>query len=310
MANDRSVGTEVPKKGWLTVRLRAMEPRTLPVSLLPVWIAMTAALGHVPMSQWPWDLILLCSAGVLCLHAFANLINDYFDFRYGVDQQVSAEGRLSGWTLGRGDMLPRQVLAQAMVCLFIGLVCGLCLALGRGPEVLAMALAGLAMAYSYTGPPLKLKYHALGEVVVFLIFGPILMLSAAYVASGHFNPRAALLSIPIGLTTSAILMGNNMRDAQADRQAGIFTLAHIASGRLVRLMYVAVQVACVGLLACYAMLGLLPQWLLACPLLLVLLTKPFRAVWRNQRRLDMVELTAQFETILLTIVLAAMLLAR
>jgi 1,4-dihydroxy-2-naphthoate octaprenyltransferase len=287
-----------------------MEPQTLPVSLLPTLIAIASAMGPAPMSQWPWDLIVPCVLGVLCLHADANLINDYFDFRHGVDQHVGPEGRLSGWTLGRGAMTPRQVLAEALACLTVALACGAYIAFRRGPEALWLALAGVAVLYSYTGPPLKLKYHALGEIAVFLVFGPLLMLSAGYVASGHFTARVAVLSLPIALATTAILMGNNMRDAQADRQAGVFTIAHIARGRLVRALYVAAELACVGLLAAYAVLGLLPRWLVACPLLLCLLIGPLKAIWRNQGRLDMVEATARFETILLTAVLLGIVASR
>jgi 1,4-dihydroxy-2-naphthoate octaprenyltransferase len=297
-------------RNWLAVRLRAVEPQTLTVSLLPALIAMAAAMGTLPMGRWPWDLVVLCALGVTCLQATANLINDYFDFRHGVDQHVGTEGRLSGWALGRGDMRPPQVLALALAFLVVALACGGYIAFRRGPEVLAMAAAGVAVLYSYTGPPLKLKHHALGEVAVFLVFGPGIMLSAAYVVSGEFCLLAALLCVPVGLATTAVLMGNNLRDADVDRRAGVFTIAHIAGGRLLRAAYVAAELACVGLLAVYAAIGLAPKWLLACPLALVLLAAPLQAVWRNQRRLDIVELTARFEAGLLAFVLLAMLLCR
>ena len=97
--------------------------------------------------------------------------------------------------------------------------------------------AGVLIAVMYTAPPLRLKYNALGDVAVFVCFGPILMHFIAVILTGQMQQSINIFTIPVGLLTVAILHGNNTRDIQNDKSAGITTLAVVVGFSICRALY-------------------------------------------------------------------------
>ena len=252
-----------------------------------------------PAGQWRWDVLIASALGVALLHAAGNLLNDYFDFRRGVDRRDQDDATRPGRLLVRGRLRPRDVLIEALVCLGLVAPVGVYLLARCGWGLLGFGLAGAAAGYAYTGPPFKLKYRALGEVLIFAVYGPLLVLGAAYAQTGAFEATAAYLSIPIGLATTAILAANNVRDAQEDRIDGVVTIGHLAGGRFARGLYVVLVLGCVGTLAGYAVGGVLPGVVVASPALLLLLARPLGCVWHGRRLADIDARTARFEAALL-----------
>ena len=289
---------------WLWVRFRALRAFSLPVSVLPVLVA-TAAAG--PLAEWRWDILIVSMLGVALLHAAGNLLNDYFDFRSGVDRKVKGDEGRPGRLLIRCELKPRDVLAEAMVCLLLALPVGVYMIWRCGPNLLWFAAAAGFGLYCYTGPPLKLKYQALGEPLIFLVFGPLLMLGAGYAQTGSFQWNVLLLSIPVGLGTTAILAANNIRDQQEDQVAGILTLAQIVGEQPLRWFYILLVGGCVFGLAVLAIIKVGPGVLVFTPVLLVLLLKPLAYVWRSQRLADIDARTARFESVLLLFLLMSLL---
>ena len=296
--------TRNPGIKWLWVRFRALRAFSLPVSVLPVLVATAAA---QPLAEWRWDILILSMLGVALLHAAGNLLNDYFDFRSGVDRKVKGDEGRPGRFLIRGELEPRDVLAEAMVCLLLALPVGLYLIWQCGPNLLWFAAAAGFGLYCYTGPPLKLKYRALGEPLIFLVFGPLLMLGAGFAQTGSFQWNVLLLSIPVALSTTAILAANNIRDQQEDRVAGIVTLAQVVGERALRWLYLLLVGGCAFGLAVLAIVKVAPSILVFTPVLLVLLLKPLAYVWRNQRLADIDARTARFESVLLVFLLRSLL---
>ncbi len=290
---------------WLGKRLRALRAFSLPVSVLPVLVA-TAAVR--PPAQWDWPILFASMLGVALLHCAGNLLNDYFDFRSGVDRKVEGDEGRPGRLLVRGQLRAKDILAEAVVCLLAVLPIGLYLLWRCGPGLLWFAGAALVGLYCYTGPPLKLKYRALGEPLIFLVFGPILMLGAGYAQTAKLEWMALLLSIPVGLATTAILAANNIRDQEEDHVAGIRTLAQVVGIRALRWFYILLVVGCVFSLAGLGIVKVAPGLLVFAPVLLILLAKPLACVWHKQRLVDIDARTAQFESVVLLFLLIALLL--
>lgn len=289
-------------KEWLLLRLKATRAFSLPASVMPV--VLTAAVV-LPWQRWRWGVLAASAAGAGLLHIAGNLLNDYFDFRSGVDRKVEGDEGRPGRMLVRGQLRPRDELTLALACLATAAPLTLYVLWQSGPELLCFAGAAVLAIYIYTGPPLRLKYHALGEVLIFIVFGPLLMLGAAFAQTGQFEWRALLLSVPVGLATTAILTSNNVRDHEEDRSAGIRTIAHVFGPRGAAAVYLFLVFSAVLILAGLAALGLAPMPLLASPLLLAFLAKPLRAIWTGQRLPDIDARTAQFETVLLGLSIAA-----
>ena len=290
---------------WIGKRLRALRAFSLPVSVLPVLVA-TAAVR--PLAQWDWPILIVSMLGVGLLHCGGNLLNDYFDYLSGVDCKVQGDEGRPGRLLVRGQLKPKDILIEAIICLLLVVPIGLYLLWRCDPGLLWFAVAAFVGLYCYTGPPLKLKYRALGEPLIFLVFGPILMLGAAYAQTARFEWMALLLSIPVGLATTAILAANNIRDQQEDHVAGIRTLAQVLGIRALRWLYMLLVVGCVFSLAGLGLAKVAPWLLVFAPLLLILLAKPLACVWRRQRLADIDARTAKFESALLVFLLIALLL--
>ncbi len=290
---------------WLGKRLGALRAFSLPVSVLPVLVA-TAAVR--PLGPWDWPILIGSMLAVALLHCAGNLLNDYFDFLSGVDHKVEGDEGRPGRLLVRGELKPKDILAEAIFCLLVVLPIGLYLLWRCGPGLLWFAAAGFVGLYCYTGPPLKLKYRALGELLIFLVFGPVLMLGASYAQTGKLELVALLLSIPVGLATTAILAANNIRDHEEDHVGGIRTLAQVVGIRSLRWFYLLLVVGCVFSLAGLGIVKVAPGLLVFSPVLLVLLAKPLGCVWRKQRLVDIDARTAQFESALLVFLVIALLL--
>lgn len=288
--------------------LRALRAFSLPVSILPVFVAVAAA---VPFSQWHWGVLIASAAGAALLHMGGNLLNDYFDFRKGVDRRMEGDENRPGRLLVRAELLPRDVLAEGIVCLALAAGIGAGLTWRCGMGIVWFGLAGAVGAYAYTGPPLHLKYRAMGEAVIFVVFGPLLLTGAAWAQTQQWEWAAFLASIPVGLATTAILVANNCRDRDEDSVAGIRTIGDLAGGRFARGLYVALVLAAplglavLGALGFFGVPGAGPRGLLAAPLALALIAGPARAVAAGRRIPDIDAQTARFETVLLLLAIVA-----
>ena len=284
---------------WLATRARALRAFSFPLSVLPVLIATSAAL---PFAEWNWWVLIASALGVLLLHATGNLLNDYFDFRSAVDRRLADDEGRPGRLLVRGELVPRDILVEAAGCLCLAAIAGSFLLWQCGFGLLWFGLAAAFALYAYTGPPFMLKYRAMGELVVFLSFGPILMMGAAYAQTGRLDPLVLILSIPVACVTAGVLLGNNMRDRDEDRAANIKTLAH-KLGRSARVVYsLSILVPPIAT-ACLAGVGLVPKGAAISAIALIPAILLFRKVSDAPRLPDIDARTAQYAALFFVVLL-------
>lgn len=205
----------VGAKAWFI----ATRPWSFPASLVPMLVG--AALGYAKGS-FDVGLLFLTLAGGLLFHVGANLFNTYFDYRRGVDTAKDADDR----TLVDNLLPPSRVAWAAAVCFGLGAGAGAALAAISGWPIVVLGAIGLFLAFFYTAGPFGYKYRSLGDVGIFVSFGPLLVLGAYLVQRQDFAFTPLLFSLPVGLFIDAILHANNMRDTEADARAGARTLAH------------------------------------------------------------------------------------
>jgi len=282
---------------------RALRAFSFPASVLPV-IVVTALVR--PVAQWDWAILAASSAAVALLHAAGNLLNDFFDYLYEVDRNLAGDEARHGRVIVRGELSRREVLVEAIICLALAVPPAVYIAARRGPATLLFGMAAVFALYAYTGPPFRLKYHALGELIIFLIFGPCLTAGASFAQTGSIELPALLLSIPIGFATTAILVGNNVRDYEEDRQAKITTIAQIAGKKAASRLYIFLVVAATLAIALLALMKIIPVVLALTPVLLALLRQPLFKILRDERQADIDAQTAKFEAILLACMLMAL----
>ena len=206
-------------------------PISLPQSLLP---ALTAVALSIGASEFNWIAALASVAGVIFLHLGLNLMDDWFDYKEG-----SAEARAKVANEGfRGRMIkypyltskeatPSQLLKAIAVFMGIAATMGAVAILARDLKILWWVAAGLAIGVSYSGGPLKLGYRGLGELVIFLMFGPLLMTGAYYAITGTVDWKIGSLSIAVGLLVTNIVYSHSVLDSVPDQKMGKKTMAHL-----------------------------------------------------------------------------------
>jgi 1,4-dihydroxy-2-naphthoate octaprenyltransferase len=214
---DSSLAPLSPPRG--TVWIQALRLYSLSASIIPV--ALGVALAWPQRDRAGELLWLPALVGAVLLHLGTNLLNDVGDFESGVDRLGVSEG--SG-VLTRGLLAPGQLSRTAYLLFALGALCGLPVAILRGWPLVALGAVGLLGGWGYTAGP-RYKYLGLGDVCVFALMGPLMALGGALAVAGRLEPQVALAAIPVGLLVVAILHANNLRDLEADAEAGIHTIA-------------------------------------------------------------------------------------
>jgi 1,4-dihydroxy-2-naphthoate polyprenyltransferase len=205
--------------GALRLWALAARPRTLPAAIAPVLVGTALAIDYDEFKPLAFLAALI---GSIFIQIGTNLSNDYSDARRGAD----TEDRLGPVRVTAGGLMPpRRVLIGTYVAFGIAVLAGLYLTAITGPELLLVGAASIAAGVLYTGGPKPYGYEGLGELFVFLFFGVVAVVGSYYVQAQELPWEAFALSVPVGLLASAILVVNNVRDADTDRRAGKRTLA-------------------------------------------------------------------------------------
>jgi 1,4-dihydroxy-2-naphthoate octaprenyltransferase len=160
--------------------------------------------------------------GSIFIQIGTNLSNDYSDARRGADR----EDRLGPVRVTAGGLMPpRLVLIGTWVAFGIAVAAGIYLITVAGWQLLLVGAASILAGILYTGGPRPYGYEGLGELFVFLFFGVVAVVGSYFVQTSHLRWEAFALSVPVGLLAAAVLLVNNIRDADTDRRAGKRTLA-------------------------------------------------------------------------------------
>ena len=207
----------------------------LPQSILPALLAVSMAAVHPDFSWWP---ALVALFGVVCAHLGFNLADDYFDYRHNdveARKKVTAEGFRTHMEkchyIESGEATPKELLMAMCAFLAVAGVAGGVVWWFRGWPVAVLTLAGLLLGISYSGKPLELGYHGLGELVIGVMFGPLLMIGMQFAACGVFDSKIVWVSAAVGLLVTNIVYSHAVLDLKADAQAGKMTFARLLRTR-------------------------------------------------------------------------------
>jgi 1,4-dihydroxy-2-naphthoate polyprenyltransferase len=216
-------------KAWLA----ASRPHTLSASAVPVAVgsALAAAQGRFAWGLFAWTLL-----GSLLVQIGTNFTDEFADH----DATSSAHKFLAPHkVIARGLLSQRAVRWGTVVVFALATGVGLRLVAHAGWPLLVVCAVSLACAYGYSAGPLPLGDQALGEAIVFVLMGPVMVVSTVYVQTLTWEPLALWYALPVGALVTAILMANNVRDAEEDRLHGRRTLVTVFGVRAVRAAHAA-----------------------------------------------------------------------
>jgi 1,4-dihydroxy-2-naphthoate octaprenyltransferase len=205
-----------------------------------------------------------------------NYANDYSDGIRGTDDYRVGPLRLTG----SKSVKPEAVKLAALGFFGLAAVSGLAIVLITGIFwLIAVGLAAIVAAWFYTGGKNPYGYAGLGELAVFIFFGLVATIGTTFIQVGFIEFNAVLGGIASGLFASAVLMVNNIRDIETDKQASKKTLAvmlgkRIATGLFLVMIWVPfVILALFTLLYPATLMGFLSLLLVAPATLIVLTAK-------------------------------------
>lgn len=231
-----------------------------------------------------WDWLAITGVAFFCMEVAKNAWGDVFDYDTGVDLAVAAEDR-TAFSGGKRVMVDklltrRQTWGIAIGFGLAGVACGVAIVFLREPAVMWLGIVGLALGWSYHGPPLRLAYHGFGELDVVICYGPVIALATYMILAGRASLAVVWLSLPLGLYIAAFLWVNEFPDFDADRGHGKFNLvARLGKRRASRILPII-----------YLLAAALTVWLpglgFATPVLLGLIALPAAVyasllVWRE-----------------------------
>lgn len=191
----------------------------------PAFLTITLAgclLGFALAPVFRWELAALTLVLALLAHAGVNVFNDYYDHLNGTD--ATNTGRLFPFTGGsrfiqNRVLTPGQTLAYGLGLFAVVIAGGLWLIQQSGPGLFWIGLAGLAIGWAYSAPPLKLNSRGLGELCVAAGF-LLIVAGSDFVQQGGFDRLSWVAGLPYALLVTNVLYINQFPDREADRQAG------------------------------------------------------------------------------------------
>lgn len=201
-------------KNKVILWLKVIRPGTLAAAVTPVLVALFFTSQQYTINL-PIAIITLLTA--LCIQIASNLINDYYDFKKGLDKA----GRLGPSRALAENLISIRAMQYAIgIDLAITILCGIYLIYIGGLAILIIGIVALLCAWLYTATPYSLSYLGIADLFVLIFFGPVATLGTAYLQTGEWSINVGVLGLVNGFISMAVLTVNNIRDRETDVTAG------------------------------------------------------------------------------------------
>mgnify|MGYP004442428059 FL=1 len=204
-------------KIWFSI----IRPKTLLLSFIPILLAV--------IYSWQ-DACWLNALAVICcgtgLQVLANLINDYYDFKSGLDKK----GRVGPQrALAEGTITTKQMKNAIWINLIVCLLLGIYLVFLGGWTILCIGVLSICFAWLYTASRFSLSYLGIADIFAFVFYGPVATAGTYIILSQNYAWDSRFLGIVLigcicGCVSSMVLLTNNLRDIEVDKNAGKKTI--------------------------------------------------------------------------------------
>nr|WP_019243995.1 MULTISPECIES: 1,4-dihydroxy-2-naphthoate polyprenyltransferase [Bacillus] len=209
----------IPNKPSWKVWWKLTRPHTLTAGFVPVLIGTALAINNYEINIMLFCAMMLAS---LLIQAATNMFNEYYDFKRGLDHEGSVG---IGGAIVRDGITPRTVMTIALSLYGISALIGVYICMSTTWWLAVVGLIAMTIGYLYTGGPIPIAYTPFGEIFAGLFMGMLIILISFYIQANEITTLSILVSIPIAVTVGAILLSNNIRDLDGDKENGRKTLA-------------------------------------------------------------------------------------
>lgn len=254
--------------GW-RIWWQLTRPHTLTAAFAPVFLGTMMALTYTNI-HFPLFFAMLIAS--IFIQMATNMFNEYYDFKLGLDTEKSIG---IGGAIVRNGVKPKTVLNLALVLYGVSILIGIYICMETSWWIAVVGLVSMLIGYLYTGGPYPIAYTPFGELVSGIVMGIFLILIAFYIQTGTVTTSAILLSIPSMFLVAAIMMANNIRDLEGDKEAGRKTLAILLGRQKAISILAAFFIISYVWIITLVILGHLTPWAL---LVLLSIRKPMKAI--------------------------------
>jgi 1,4-dihydroxy-2-naphthoate octaprenyltransferase len=197
---------------------------------VPVLVGSAIAARAGQFQALPFLAALLAS---LLIQIGTNYANDLFDYLKGADRQRQGPTR----AVQSGLVTPQQMRNAVIIVFGSAALLGTYLIFVGGWPIALIGVMSILAGIAYTGGPYPLAYHGLGDLFAFLFFGVIGVMGTAYIFTHEFTAQVFIVSLPVALLVTAIIVVNNLRDIPTDAAVGKRTFAVMIGDRNTRYEY-------------------------------------------------------------------------
>ncbi|WP_438312112.1 1,4-dihydroxy-2-naphthoate polyprenyltransferase [Sporosarcina sp. FA9] len=254
--------------GW-RIWWQLTRPHTLTAAFAPVFLGTMIALTYNNI-HFPLFFAMLIAS--IFIQMATNMFNEYYDFKLGLDTEKSIG---IGGAIVRNGVKPRTVLNLALLLYGVSIPIGIYICMETSWWIALVGLVSMLIGYLYTGGPYPIAYTPFGELVSGIVMGIFLILIAFYIQTGTVTTAAILLSIPSMFLVAAIMMANNIRDLEGDKESGRKTLAILLGRQTAISILAAFFIISYVWIITLVVLGHLTPWAL---IVFLSIRKPIKAI--------------------------------
>ncbi|WP_018934097.1 1,4-dihydroxy-2-naphthoate polyprenyltransferase [Gracilibacillus lacisalsi] len=273
---------------------RLLRPHTLTASFIPVFVGtMLAVLDN---SFRPLLFIAMLIAAML-IQAATNMFNEYYDFARGLDNENSVG---IGGTIVRDGIKPIVVKRLAFSFFGVSILLGVYICMTSSWWIALIGSLCMLVGYLYTGGPIPIAYTPFGEVFSGLLMGTVIIGISYYIQTLTITWQVLVISIPIAILIGCILLANNIRDLDGDKENGRKTIAILIGRNRAIFLLSSLMLLSYALTAAYIISGLLPLYSIISLLSILKARKAVRTFQANTTNVGMIPAmvaTAQTNTI-------------
>lgn len=230
----------------------AIRPHGFVTTLVSTSVGAALAFYHGSFNH---KLHLLSMIPLILIHTGTNLINDYYDYILGIDNDY-----LSTYNKVKDIISIGEIYRTGIICFLASIPFGIVLSLYRGWIIFIIGSIGALAGFFYTAKPISYKYYGLGGPSIFLWMGIVMVWGIYYIQTGIQSWYPVWVGIPVSFLITGMQHSNELRDYENDKKKGLFTAPVIMGFEAARYYYyflIGSAYISLGILIVYK---LLPHW--------------------------------------------------
>ncbi|MCT2535853.1 1,4-dihydroxy-2-naphthoate polyprenyltransferase [Aquibacillus koreensis] len=251
---NNTIKNSLNEKDGFHIWWRLLRPHTLTASFIPVFIGSMLAILDGSIN---YLLFLAMLIAAIMIQAATNMFNEYYDYVRGLDNENSVG---IGGTIVRDGIKPKTVLILACSLFAASMLLGVYICLESNWWVCAVGLVCMLFGYLYTGGPLPIAYTPLGELFAGFLMGTMIIGISYYIQTLSIPANMVLISIPVSIFIATILLSNNIRDLDGDKENGRKTIAILIGRKNAISLLAGSFVASYIITIVLIIAGILPLW--------------------------------------------------